>query len=276
MRHKIMTSTSAIGNFVYHGTYETYLGEYLGGVPRAQYDNATDDIGRLAVEIITDAFNDIFPDRLSDDFALTYEGTYHPRYYNFETDSVNFTFEYTDDLKDFLFKYVYENDSFKLFLADRYTSYDGFISFTPNKWSEWLEGWNNNEWKCVSALLRFVIEQEITESEIEHLWHWFNEDACTIIEENYTPYEYAEKFDNGFIGVVRSEWSNKEDCTVYTAYLLDKNGNVVNQVKVSDEYNENFHMSAYAAWAYSDIENNLTNNHTVCGIHSEPCEVPEF
>lgn len=275
MKHKITTSTAAIGNFVYHGTYETYLGEYLGGVPSAQYDNATDDIGRLTLNIITDAFNDIFPSDLSDDFALTYEGTYHPRYYNFETDSVNFTFEYTDDLKDFLFKYVNENDNFKLFLVDKYTSYDGFISFTPNRWDEWLEGWNKDEWQCVSALLRFVIEQEASDNNVDSYTYNFNEKAIEIIQEQYTPWEYAERFDNGFVAVVRNEYDEEVDAIVFKAWLIDANGNIINHAETYDNFDE-FHMSAYAAWAYSDIENDLTDNHNICGIHSEPCDIPEF
>ena len=273
--HTIQTSTSAIGHFVYHGTYETYLGEYLGGVPREWREEAEDKIGKLAVEIITDAFSDIFPNEfdVDEDFSLTYEGTYSPRYYNFETDSVNFTFKYSDELKNCMFDYVNGNDNFKKFLKDNYTSRDGFISFIPNNWEDWFDGWNMDEWKCVSALLRFLIEQRITESEMESYVYDFNERATTIISEQYTPWEYAEKFENGYVGVVYCEYDEEECVEIFNAYLLDTDGKIVNHVSMNDKWN-NLNSSAYAAW--DELEYDLTQGYALCAVNSEPCDVPEF
>lgn len=124
INHTIQTSTAVIGHFIYHGTYNTILGEYLGGVPREWREEAEGKIGELAIETITDAFNDIFPNEfdVDEDFSLTYDRTYSPRYYNFETDSVIFTFGYSDELKNCMFDYVNGNDDFKKFLKDKYTS----------------------------------------------------------------------------------------------------------------------------------------------------------
>lgn len=275
INHTIQTSTAVIGHFIYHGTYNTILGEYLGGVPREWREEAEGKIGELAIETITDAFNDIFPNEfdVDEDFSLTYDRTYSPRYYNFETDSVIFTFGYSDELKNCMFDYVNGNDDFKKFLKDKYTSCDGFISFTPNNWEDWFDGWNMDEWKCVSALLRFLIEQKITESENESYWYDFNEQATTIISEQYTPWEYAEKFDNGYVGVVYREYDEGECAEIFNAYLLDENGNIVNHVSMEDSW-DNLNSSAYAAWNNMDYD--LTKGYTLCNVHSEPCEVPDI
>lgn len=243
MNNKIQTSTSALSNFVYRGTYETYYGEYLGGVPRDKREECEEEVGKLAVEIIGEALWDILPSDLDDDFELEYVGTYHPRFYNFETDSVLFSFEYSDELKSWMLDYANENDkAFKQHLKDKYTSRDGFISFTANNWDDWKEG--------------------------------FEEDASTIISERYTPWEYAERFDNGFVGLVKSGYDEENCIEVYNAYLVDESGKIVNHVEMQDEYGDVFHGSAYAAW--NDVEYDLTKKYHLCGTHSVPCDVPEI
>lgn len=273
MNHVVEISTSAIGNFVYHGTYNTYLGENLLAVTRKDYGEATDAIGKLAVEVIFEAFNDILPVDLEDSFSMTYKRTYHPRYYNFETDNVIFDFAYSDDLKSWLYNYVVENnENFKRFLAANYTSRDGFISFTPNNWDEWLEDWNEDEWKCVSALLNFFIEDSISESETESYEYDFNEQASEIISEQFTPWEYAERFENGYIGCVYGDYDPEEGYEKYNAYLIDDNGNIINHINLLDE---NYEIKgAYDAW--NNLEYDITKGYTLCDVHSEPCEVPEI
>lgn len=276
--HIIETSTSALGNFIYQGTYETILGEYLGGVPRNLYNAAENAIGELAVEIIFGAFNDMFPNDfyIDDDFSLTYNRTYSPKYYNFETDSVIFDFEYSDELKNWMFNYVSNNDDFEKFLNYHYTSRDGFLSFTPNNWHDWLDGWNDDEWRCVSALLRFMIEREIDDSEKDSLWYSFNERLIEIIGEEYTPFEYAEKFNNGYIAAIYGMWDDNNQRTVYNGYLFDECGNVVNHAVKYDAYDDDYHMSAYAVWEYSSITQDLTKDYDVDFYHSEPCDAPVF
>lgn len=273
--NKIETSTSALSHFVCCGTYETYLGQYMGVVSPLEREAADNAIGKLAVDVISEAFWDILPFKVRDDFECEYTSMYSPRYYNFETDSANFTFEYSDDLKEWFFDYVTENrTAFEKFLADNYTSRSGFISFTPNNWNDWLNGWNESDWRCVSALLTFLLHD--SKADYDEYQYAFDDDARTIIEENYIRYEWAEKFANGYIGAVYSEWDDDEQATVYTAYLLDTDGNVINQAKVDDPYDDDFHCSAYAAWEYSWLQSDLTKKYTLCGTHSEPCEVPDI
>lgn len=275
MMHSVEISTSAIGHFVYHGTYYTILGEYLDAVAPEDYSKATDAIGELAVEVIRDAFSDIIPSYdfdIDNDYSMEYQDTYHPSYYNFETDNVIFTFNYSDNLKTYLYCHAEANKAdFEYFLEKHYTSRDGFISFTPNNWGEWLEGWNDDEWKCVSALLRFFIEDSFSESEIESWEYDFNDNARTLIEEQYTPWKYAVKFDNGFVGCVYSDYDENEGCEVFNAYLIDDNENVVNHIKM---YNDCFYVrGAYDAWGH--IEYDLTDGYKLCGTRYESCKAPK-
>lgn len=278
--NKIQTSTACIGNFVYHGTYDTHLGEHLSGVPYDARAEVDAEIGKIYVEILTDAIDDIFRDfdlfydsDIDSDFAIEYVDTYHPHYYNFETDSIIFDFKYSDGLRDWMFDYAVTNaEKFKKFLFDNFTSRDGFYSFTSNNWSDWESGWNDGDWRCVSALLQFIMEQEIAEYDRDNYWYDFNERAEEIISEQYTPWEWAERFESGLVAVVKGDWDDDKQATIYNAYLIDDSGNVVNRASLADEYDEEFHQSAFAVFAYSDLVSDMMGRYE----SSTPCDVPTF
>lgn len=262
MKNQTTITTAALGNFIYRGEYETYLGEYMSGVLPTDRDDADDEIGRVVTELYTVAFSSIFEDNdfeYDGDFRFEYAGTYHPKFYNFETDSVAMNFCYSDCLKNWMLSSVINNGDFDKFLTDNYTGRDGFISFTPNNWDDWFEGYMNNEWKCVSALLRFFVEHELTYNDIESYTYDFNEQARTIIMENYTPYEYAVKYDDGCIAIITLEYNEEEGVEEYFARLFDTDGKMINFVLMGDEMWE-FNGSVYAAWEYSNIESELTDN----------------
>lgn len=263
MKNQTTITTAALGNFIYSGEYETYLGEYMSGVLPTDRDAADDEIGRIVAELYTVAFGGIFEDNgdfeSDGDFRFEYAGTYHPKFYNFETDSVAMNFCYSDCLKNWMLSSVINNENFDKFLADNYTDRDGFISFTPNNFDDWFEGYMDNEWKCVSALLRFFVEYELAYNDVESYTHDFDEQASTIIVENYTPYEYAVKYDDGCIAIITLEYNEEDGVEEYLARLFDTDGKMINFVLMSDEMCE-FNSSVYAAWQYSDIESELTNN----------------
>lgn len=275
--NKIESSTAMLGHFVYRGTYETYLGIYLGVVAPDKYEAAETDVANAALEIIAGALWYVFPIEVRDDFEFKYTRTYHPSYYNFETDNVIFDFSYSDALKDWMFKYAEDNkEQFNKFLYDNFTSRSGFISYTPNNWDVWLDGWNDGNWRCVSVLLWFIIEQEITENEIESYEYDFDDRVRTIIEEGYISCEYAEKFENGWTGVCIGEWDDDEQETVYTAYLLDTEGNIVDTATDSDPYDEYYNMSAYAAWEYGTLKFDVIKDRVKNSWKATQCEVPDI
>lgn len=283
MNHKIQTSTACIGHFIDTSIYETYLGELWGGIPYAMRDKADDEIGKCAVDYIEDAFwTDVFPSDYDDDFELTYVGTYHPKYYNFETDSVVFDFAYTDRLCEFMLGYAAMNrDNFEEFLEKKFTSHDGYVSFTHNNWDDWYDGYVKDDFRCVSALLYFMLIMRVCVN-IDDNYNFVDEysyqfgfidSAIQIISEEYTPYEYAVKYDNGMIVAVFSDYD--ENGEFFNCYLLDVDGKMIKHEQISDAYNE-FNRSAFAAFQYGDAESILDDDLSLFHMHSEPCIVPDI
>lgn len=105
-------------------------------------------------------------------------GFYSPREYNFSTDSLDFKIEL--DKKGFMAELKkLENDSkFKEFLIDNYRSRDGFISFTPDNYSEILESITEEKSdfeQSISAVLNYLIPEsesyyESLEGQIYEIW----------------------------------------------------------------------------------------------------------
>lgn len=273
----IETSTTCIDYFVYSGTYETLVGEYLSVVTPNDRDAAETAVADLALSIIGEAFWDNLPSDVQNDFELVYSHTYHPRYYNFETDSIVFNFNYSDELKNWFFDYATENkDKFDKFLHKNFTSRSGFISYTPNNWSDWLDGWNETEWRCVSALLNFFINNWIGAYDRENYEYGFRESLVELIEQDYIHWQYAEKYENGWVGVCKSDYDYDEDATIFTAWLLDEDGNVIDTATIDDPYDDSFHGSAYAAWEYGDLGWDLTKDRVENRWKAVQCPVPEI
>ncbi len=98
---------------------------------------------------------------------LSFDGTFEsPSEYNFRTDVLDFTIEVDEvellqklvDLKD--------NADFAEFLKQHYTSYDGFMSFTPNNHADIeaaIVDKNNDFERSVGALISFLAKHEIAE-----------------------------------------------------------------------------------------------------------------
>lgn len=269
MNNKVKTSSAALGHFIYDGLYETYVGELVSLVPYDKRTEVNDEIGELYCEKLSEFMYYVLPSDIDDEFEITYVGTFHPRYYNYETDSINFVFKYSNAVKDWIRLEVKYN-GFDKFLADNFTDRDGFLSFTPNNRKDWSKGFNRNDWRCVSAALWYIADNSNNCYKLA-----FNEDVYYLITENYVPYEYAEQFSNGMIGVVTSEYDEENDREYFDAYLIDIDGSIVNNVKMNDEWRE-FNGSAFAAWQYSDIVNDLTDGYSYCDSQSEPCKVPEL
>lgn len=273
MNNKVKTSSAALGCFIYDGLYETYIGNLVGLVPYDKRKEVNDGIGKLYEVALSEVLWDIMPSDIDDEFAISYVETFHPAYYNYETDSIVFNFEYSDAVKDWIGSYVDSND-FDKFLADNFTDRSGYLSFTPNNRKEWSKGFNKNDWRCVSAALQYIVK-DIAESDSDSYKMGFYERVYEFITEGYVPYEYAEQFSNGMIGVVCNEYDKENDREYFDAYLIDVDGSIVNHATMNDEWRE-FDSSAFAAWQYSDIVRNLTDDYSYCDADSEPCEVPVF
>lgn len=63
-------------------------------------------------------------------------GTYSPREYNFSTDTLDFTVNIDEKKLREALETLRGNTDFETYLHENFTSYDGFISFTPNTYGE--------------------------------------------------------------------------------------------------------------------------------------------
>ena len=267
--HKIDSSTNLVG-FVYRGTYETPLGENLSVIPYSKRDAYQDDVAKMYLDdILAPAIEDMLPSDIDGDFTLTYVDTYHPRFYNFETDSIQFTFAFSDEVKDFMGKYA-ENHSveFNRYLRERFTSRDGFVSYVPNDYEAWRYKFDDDDARCVSVLLGWMLADD------SNYDYTFWEGCDDIAQDSYLPYEYAVRFHNGYVGYCVEDYDYDEEQDRFKAYLFDADGNLENTVEVYDPWNE-YHNSAFAAWDWT-LEDDVTKNHDHVGYGFDELDIDEF
>lgn len=267
--HNVETSTNLVG-FVYRGTYETPLGENISTIPYSKRDEYQDDVAKMYLDdILAPAIEDMLPSDIDGDFALTYVDTYHPRFYNFETDSIQFTFAFSDAIKSFMGKYA-ENHSveFNRYLRERFTSRDGFVSYVPNDYETWRYKFDDDDARCVSVLLGWMLADD------SNYDYTFWEGCDDIAQDGYVPYEYAVRFHNGYVGYCVEDYDYDEEQDRFKAYLFDSDGNLENTAEVYDPWNE-YHNSAFAAW-YWTLEDDVTKNHDHVGYGFDELDIDEF
>jgi hypothetical protein len=85
-----------------------------------------------------------------------------PKYYNHRGDHLNFDLEVSSDYKVLLLEKLKEADQEKLakFLKDNYSSYDGFMSFTPNTIEGVVEGFEEDNIQSICAGIMFLLWDE--------------------------------------------------------------------------------------------------------------------
>lgn len=247
--HKVNTNTSCFDSVVYHGLYESYLGELMGAVSPDKYADAEKAIGEFVADSITYMLNEcvFIPDNMRNDFKFTYVKTYHPRYYNFETDSVELEFAYNDNMYSWMLAYSNINhDEFDRFLADNFTSYDGFDSYTPNNFADWYSGYSMNDFRCVSALLWFAIDNEFNDDSKQTMYEDWIQEVDDYLRAECMGDTYAVRYDNGLTAIVVEDEIANYPCVHYSGYLIDDDNNVIKKIEFLDDNDEMF--SAYSVW----------------------------
>ena len=268
--HTIDSGTNLVG-FVYQGTYETPLGENISCIPYSKRDAYQDDVAKMYLDdILAPAIEDMLPSDIDDYFTLTYVDTYHPRFYNFETDSIEFTFSFGDEVKDFMEKYAKENkEIWNRYLCEHFTSRDGFYSYVPNNYEEWHEGFVDDDSRCVSVLLGWMLTDD---ANYDYSFYEGCDEIAT--DYGYIPYEYAVMFHNGYVGYCVEDYDYDEEQDRFRAYLFDSDGNLENTVEVYDPWNE-YRNSAFAAWDWT-LERDVTNHYEHVGYGSDEMDIDEF
>lgn len=114
-------------------------------------------------------------------FKMEFESLYSPKYYNYETDSINVKIQINNMFIEKLKVFISDNiDDFQNFITDRYTSHSGFISHYSNNYKDWLEYLNietlQNNAHYLGSFLDFYfdnIEQDITDSIYNYCHEYF-------------------------------------------------------------------------------------------------------
>lgn len=92
--------------------------------------------------------------------SIEFNGHYSPREYNFKTDELDFVATVNKAKLHEAVKQLKDDKEFGQYLKDNYTSYDGFMSFTPNNYpelSEQIVSQGNEFEQSLGALVTFLV-----------------------------------------------------------------------------------------------------------------------
>lgn len=144
------------------GLYYTLLGELNPG----RYDERFKEFEGCVKECAKPILDELV--RETPNFEVVSVGTYyHPRYYNYETDSLEFTVKYTgNDLGTVIEEYS-NNQDFIDFLQN-YKSYDGFISFFADNKDDFVK---QDYVKSVSQIIKYNVTEEEYDEANENLYY---------------------------------------------------------------------------------------------------------
>jgi len=115
---------------------------YMNG---ADYQAMHTEYARLYCAEFADAFND----KTGANIHLAFESLKSPKYYNFETDRIYAHITEPDALSLFEMSARDNHATLRVFIANRFTSRDGFASFYSNDLDVWMTkpflSWDHNE-----------------------------------------------------------------------------------------------------------------------------------
>lgn len=144
------------------GLYYTLLGELDPGRDDDRFKEFEDCVKECAQPILDELV------RKTPNFEVVSVGTYyHPRYYNYETDCLEFTVKYTGGELGTVIEEYANNQDFIDFLQN-YKSYDGFISFYADNKDEFV---TQDYIKSVSQIIKYNVTQEDYERANEELYY---------------------------------------------------------------------------------------------------------
>lgn len=141
------------------------------------YDEWDRVIADLATPYIEESIQDVLPSA-----KIKPTGVYHPRYYNFENDTLNFTLTCSADEFNRLRAETVADPDFPRFLKDHYRSYDGFISFMADNLREFEE---QELWKQVAQVVAFNLGDSLIFNYNTDLQRNYEEDLYGYFEENW-------------------------------------------------------------------------------------------
>lgn len=166
------------------GLYYTLLGELDPGRYDERFKEFEDCVKECAKPILDELV------RQTPNFEVVSVGAYHhPRYYNYETDSLEFTVKYTgNDLGTVIEEYS-NNQDFIDFLQN-YKSYDGFISFYADNKDDFVK---QDYVKSVSQIIKYNVTEEEYDEANENLYYDVMDCGFYPVDEDDTEESLKEK-----------------------------------------------------------------------------------
>lgn len=133
-----------------------------------QYDKYKDEIVKLAHSFING--------KIQENNVWVYiKGgeIFSPKYYNFSNDEMDIDVSFSR--KKVMDEINKDIPKFNSFLKERYSSRDGFNSFTSNNYNDWLEDFNNEEDTAIGAVLTYLFQETIEENRDTFIEYVYNE-----------------------------------------------------------------------------------------------------
>lgn len=125
------------------------------------YEDYRKTVSQQCVDIIEGKLNEVLKGKVT----IENEGLISPKFYNFSNDSINVSIELNDEAYNSLMKTLKNDDQeFKEFIKEKYSSCDGFISSHSRHHTEWIEALKTKDQDLLShklgAALGFILEME--------------------------------------------------------------------------------------------------------------------
>lgn len=121
------------------------------------YDEYHQRVARASVDVVAEWLTPL-------GITVEFQKLVQPRQYNFGNDSVNVEFTLSDNSWSEIIEYLMENEEeFREYIKNRYTSYDGFSSHYSNDSDVWLTDYIPNKYKpehILGALVDFYLDLE--------------------------------------------------------------------------------------------------------------------
>jgi len=179
------------------------------------------DIDNESYELdIVKSFCDVLPDFMNDFInSIELEKIVSPKYYNFSNDSADVIIDINVyKIRDFIYSH---KDNFIIWLKNKYTSCDGFISHYDNDFTSWEADTSNfTNFKINGHVLGSILDFIANELEVNELsiYESIMESICAdMYITNYT--ELLEYTDNSLLEFLTSHGINKDVAGYYvTSY----------------------------------------------------------
>lgn len=126
---------------------------------------------------------------------------YSPKFYNFSNDEIDLDVTFS---KSKVLNEVNKNiTKFNEFLKVRYSSRDGFNSFTANNYIEWLEDYNNDVDTSIGAVLTYLFQETIEENRENFIQY-----VCCDTDLDYREFVDYEKHDEEVVVLRKYVYEN--------------------------------------------------------------------